>query len=382
MTMNDQIIAEVERQVLGQMRDSATWDEGQATILHEQAEQLRQDAEKLQTSAADTDANATLAATRAQVKRQIAALLAGRAELPTPGMVVPVGALGMGIGAQKIGPPEGVPSEQLTPEQVTSIRDLWETVYALAFDRLTNANAWLRQHRSTLDTAALAPEDKPQPDPLTASPAEESGAHKILPPAGEVSRWPCLECGGDLRWVGEHFDEVAHIATGAEGCPVSALAEPVAEAACEYCTGLLVQVDGAWIHSSSGVPECGPGSDRLTAMPSEVRYLGEERADEPEPGHVPEPRRVTVREGVRRVWESVRQGNQEPVPEAPYGSFGGEWSTLPDPVEEPRPAYPSAPATGPVPAVDPSSRIQLSSHGANDATEKFPPVNGDGGHRG
>ncbi|TDD77711.1 hypothetical protein [Actinomadura rubrisoli] len=42
---------------------------------------------------------------------------------------------------------------------------------------------------------------------------------KAVPSATEVSRWPCPKCGGDLRWVGEHFEEVGHAATGQEACP-------------------------------------------------------------------------------------------------------------------------------------------------------------------
>lgn len=31
--------------------------------------------------------------------------------------------------------------------------------------------------------------------------------------------WPCPTCGGALTWAGEHYEELAHVATGREECP-------------------------------------------------------------------------------------------------------------------------------------------------------------------
>lgn len=204
--MNDDMINEVARQVLDQIRDSATRDETVAAKLHDEAKGYRQQAEAYEARAASAEANALIHETSAQIKRQFTALLAGQPGLPTPGAVVPIGELGMGIGVHRLAPPAGVPLEEMTAEQVTSVRDLMEAVYGLAFDRVAKANEWLRQHRSTLDTATLAPEDVPVPDPLTAAPAEDSGGHTIPPYAEHVGHRVEITTRADERITAKVVD--------------------------------------------------------------------------------------------------------------------------------------------------------------------------------
>ncbi|TDB83421.1 hypothetical protein E1264_28500 [Actinomadura sp. KC216] len=55
--------------------------------------------------------------------------------------------------------------------------------------------------------------------PVESEPCREHGRPDDLSSA-EVSRWPCPKCGGHLKWVGEHLDEIGHVDNGGrEECP-------------------------------------------------------------------------------------------------------------------------------------------------------------------
>jgi hypothetical protein len=84
---------------------------------------------------------------------------------------------GLYIGNQLLGP------QQVTVEQLTAYLETLRSVHTEAWAEGNLIKELLRGHQDTLATRELAPEDQPQPDPLTATPAEESGAHAVVPPA-------------------------------------------------------------------------------------------------------------------------------------------------------------------------------------------------------
>ncbi|GAA4225941.1 hypothetical protein GCM10022254_09150 [Actinomadura meridiana] len=397
--MDETIMTEVTDQIIAQLRDSATWDEKQAAELRAGADrmrgeavQLREQAEEIDVRAGDCDAHAVLFEARGRGKRAHAAQLAGAPVLPTPGEVLPVGGLGMAISTLKM-----IPRKDPSPEELTSYRDLMRQVHETGLHQLQLAEALLREAQRTVITGQLAPEDMPQPDPLTASPGEESGAHKVPP----VLSAPVVE--------------------------------PDADAQCEYCTAPLVRLAGAWTHAATGQQECGPYGD-LTACPIGVTYRGEDEDDAAtQESVVPaQPKPATALKGIKQVAHGLLRRKPAAEPEEgdpiPYqrllgqrvivrrtdGSrsrgvldIAGRDRLVLHPCEEgpaeiavadvvgvlpvraradrpvlvdvPRGEYPSEPVTGPVP-VDPQARQVLpSSHGAKDATEAFPPVIENGG---
>jgi hypothetical protein len=85
------------------------------------------------------------------------------------------------------------------------------------------------QHQRAKDAAdALAKEiaffeEQAERTPPAYDPDAALAATGLMPrdiPANTRSTWPCPSCGGALAWVGEHYEELAHVATGLEECPV------------------------------------------------------------------------------------------------------------------------------------------------------------------
>jgi hypothetical protein len=368
-----EMINEVARQVLDQIRDSATRDETVAAKLHDEAKGFRQQAEAYEARATNAEANALIFETGAQIKRQFTALLAGQPGLPTPGAVVPIGELGMGIGAHKLAPPENLPLEEMTAEQVTSIRDLMEAVYGLAFDRVAKANEWLRQHRSTVDTAVLELEDIPAPDPLTATPAEAE-TQQAEQPAEEPEEHPGIFCHRNVT-----YDLTRRWRTPA--------------------TGEVWTFHGDWDRDEWGPFPLLVGEDGQRTSLRLLAAAGLEVVDEPVhiddltadgeaateaegegPGHGPEPEK---RPGRFRV--SLKRHRPPNAPPAAAVEAGPRATTpdVPAPsavVEEPR-TYPEEPTVPAAPVHPEQARLdELAARMAPD-TEAFARVPGDGDSR-
>lgn len=163
------LTAAVTAEVLGQVRASAAWDEAQARRVRERS------AEAWEIAAA--------------VKRQVADILAGAPVAAD--QVTEDGGLGMRVGPLPLtAPPADAPLEALERHRL-----VLERVYEIALRQMQRTRAEITRRRATLDTAQLAPEDIPGPDPLTATPAEDTGAHRVVvaerhvpvPPA--AARW-------------------------------------------------------------------------------------------------------------------------------------------------------------------------------------------------
>lgn len=62
---------------------------------------------------------------------------------------------------------------------------------------------------------------------IDAPPAQQLAETGLMPKAEQpttvrpttAATWPCPTCGGALTWAGEHYEELAHVATGREDCP-------------------------------------------------------------------------------------------------------------------------------------------------------------------
>lgn len=168
MTDRDEMmIPTVTAQVTAQIRASAAYDEQQAARLRERT------AEGWEAAAA--------------IKRQVADILDGRGL--TAAQVAEAGPLGMKVGPLPLfAPPADAPLEVLEQHRL-----LLERVYEVALRQMQRTRDEITRRRSTLDTAQLAPEDIPRPDPLTAHPAEDSGAHPVVGAAGAHRPVPDLD---------------------------------------------------------------------------------------------------------------------------------------------------------------------------------------------
>lgn len=344
--MTDPMMQQITERVADEIRDSATSNDaraaelrGEATQHRARAAELRTEADGLEQRAKDAEANAATWEMAAQIKRQEAAAMLGRPELPTPGMIAPVGELGMAVGALRM-----VPRPDASPSELESYRDLMESVYTHALTQMNRACDVLRRAQATIETGQLPEEFLPVPDPLSASPAEESGAHQV--PAGFGP--PQVAVVEGTSGTG-----AAHIAVERPA--------PDADATCEYCLAALVRVDGTWLHAETGLVECGTDTGSpLQANPVDVTYRGGDDADAPEPGRVAEeppadPKPDTARRGMRRIARTGRRPKPARTPDAsPYTSFGGHTGHTPDRMVagpatgaawESR-AYPDAPANG------------------------------------
>src|SRR5690606_25891375 len=62
---------------------------------------------------------------------------------------------------------------------------------------------------------------------ISPDPARQLAETGLMPKAEQpttvrpatAATWPCPTCGGALTWAGEHYEELAHVATGREECP-------------------------------------------------------------------------------------------------------------------------------------------------------------------
>ena len=62
---------------------------------------------------------------------------------------------------------------------------------------------------------------------ISPDPAQQLAGTGLMPKAEQpttvrptpAATWPCPTCGGALTWAGEHYEELAHVATGREECP-------------------------------------------------------------------------------------------------------------------------------------------------------------------
>jgi len=86
---------------------------------------------------------------------------------------------------------------------------------AAEVDALTTSIQWAQQQAAALS-------ERISPDPARQL-AETGLAPKAEQPTtvrpSPAATWPCPACGGALTWAGEHYEELAHVATGREECP-------------------------------------------------------------------------------------------------------------------------------------------------------------------
>ena len=86
---------------------------------------------------------------------------------------------------------------------------------AAEVDALTTSIQWAQQQAAALS-------ERISPDP-----ARQLAETGLMPKAEQpttvrpspAATWPCPACGGALTWAGEHYEELAHVATGREECP-------------------------------------------------------------------------------------------------------------------------------------------------------------------
>lgn len=173
--MNNPTQHEARRLVLEQILHSAVRDQ-------KEADQIRQ-----------AQHRAELLDVAVHLKRQVAAALNGEASIPQPDQVHPVGELGMVAGLQMWALPEDATYEDM--EQYAAFT---EQLYSVALNQFNRVRDLMREHRSTLETGVLAPEWLPEPDPLTAAPAEVSGAWGVPPEVGP-EHGDCVRCGRLVR---------------------------------------------------------------------------------------------------------------------------------------------------------------------------------------
>lgn len=300
---------------------------------------------------------AEVSARMATIYEQLAGVVSGT-WLPSPEEVTePAEGLGVGVGIVRWAPPQGA-----SPAQLHQWKAFADALNQVALRQKYRTDDLIRAAHATQVTGQLAPEDLPQPDPLTAAPAgEETGAH-VLPPAPPVP---------------------AGLPAGVE--PLTSV-EPDASAECgRGCGYPLVRLEGTWLHAVTLDAECRPGAGEY-AEPVDVVHRDPAREAEGEP--LPEAaaqqpvKRVTPQETTRKAPRRIRAGLKRTRPEQPSGD--GVVNRVAEAQE--RGAYPDRPVHGPA-MQGPErsggpSALLLPSHGAEDATAVFPPANGDGGGRG
>jgi hypothetical protein len=110
----------------------------------------------------------------AALYRQMFDRVSGLPELPAPGDIAawPWG-LGMQVGRSLYGPPPDA-----TPEEIAAHRETMRALNDVSFEEIKRASDVLRESQSAGEVAA---EEVPQPDPLTATPAEETGGLPVVP---------------------------------------------------------------------------------------------------------------------------------------------------------------------------------------------------------
>ena len=104
---------------------------------------------------------------------------------------------------------------------------------AAEVDALTTSIQWAQQQAAALS-------ERISPDP-----ARQLAETGLMPKAEQpttvrpttAATWPCPTCGGALMWAGEHYEELAHVATGREECPPPATRSTCAEMGCTSCLG-------------------------------------------------------------------------------------------------------------------------------------------------
>jgi hypothetical protein len=320
--VNEHVIDTIREIVIGELRDGATSNEQTAARLRDEALKIRDhaaaQAAELETRAADADANAERWDAAALVKRQMIAQATGATVLPTPGMVVQVGELGLAIGALRM-----MPRADASAEELASFRDLMQAIHAQALHQSELAKGVLRERQATISTGRIAPEDLPQPDPLTAALAAESGG-----------------CAAPLRDVG--------------GLGLPEVGMPAAED------------EGAGEAPEADEPESKPAPPErhVTAREGVRKILADRRRRK-------QGERPPVESGDARPVEVFAS----PVADEPRGPYPSQPAGRVDPLQARLDAAAEA-------MRDPSARqVVPSSHGADEPTEAFPAVqNGD--HRG
>lgn len=313
----------------------------------------------------------------AGIYRQAAGVLSGT-WLPSPDEVTdPAEGLGMAVGIVRWGPPQDA-----TPAQIHQWKAFSDTLHQVSMRQKYRSDDVLPAAHETQMTGPLPQEDLPQPDALTASPAEVTGAHAVaVSAAGPPPDFAGFRPAPDVQ-----AEPDASAECGRPGCGVS-----------------LIRLDGAWLHSGTLDAECRPGQGAINELADPVNVVHRDPARQAEGKLLPEPvpygghvgQRVLIRTtggdrsrgtlhavtGGRLVLDPCEMG-QPVVAVADVGEVspvrspraGGRGSDgVVDRVvglEEQR-AYPDRPVVAPVEAERAS--------GGDDVTEAFPPVAGDGG---
>jgi hypothetical protein len=193
---------------------------------------------------------------------------------------------GMDLGVVLLGPPADA-----TTEQLRAYEQLMQALNVLSMDEIHRARGLRREGQATLSTQQLDPEDVPQPDPLTATPAEETGGLPVVP-----ARLPRRAQGG--RYVrdpdrGKAADQLPQRERGAALDLVQAEhprpPHAVDSCATPSCRRPIRGGEGSWEHVDTGQRLCDVG-DLLgpVALPASIAAARLEQAGRTQPDAVSE----------------------------------------------------------------------------------------------
>ncbi|MFB4312888.1 hypothetical protein [Actinomadura sp. 21ATH] len=172
----------------------------------------------------------------------------GVPELPAPEAIASApGGPGLYVGRALIAPLAE------TPEQMRAYQVAMQRLNEVSLSEATRAANVLRGMQASLQTGELAPEDRPQPDPLTVPPSQMSGGHPIVqfPPAPDRQVAPApVEEPLPRREPGQALD------TAQDRHPV-----PVHAAdACGFCRQPIRHGLHGWEHVETGQAQCETGN--------------------------------------------------------------------------------------------------------------------------
>ncbi|MFG1857500.1 hypothetical protein ACGFJT_37090 [Actinomadura geliboluensis] len=234
----------------------------------------------------------------ATIYRQLAGIVSGT-WLPSPSDVIDISE---GLGA-RVGIVWWAPPEDATPSQLHQWREFCDALHQMAMRQKYLTDYQLPAAHARQTTGQVSPRDTPEPDPLTASPAEEArfrmtaqGQQPQVPPGTGST---CTQCGEPNITLPGRMS--LHQANGSASCPPARGegAESKDEGQCDHCTAPLVLVDGVLLHAGTREPKCSPNGD-LPATPTRVHQGAV--PDDPEPGRTPQvpDKRTSIR------WPSVK----------------------------------------------------------------------------
>lgn len=307
------------------------------------------------TRAAIAEHAAQVNASMAVIYQEVAGILSGTWLPEAADVTEPGEGLGVRVGIIAWAPPQGA-----TPAQLHRWREFCDELQQSAIRQKYLTDDAIPGAHATQATGQLAPEDMPQPDPLTAPPTPGGGAGAVQ--GGASPRRPWTPDRSEVGEDGRRYTVVT-MKRACNGC-----GQPIGDVTSEELDaggagGPLPDVRGE-------CPTCSGGQAPAPAIPN------------------PE----TARHGIRRIARGGKRAKHAPSKKAapsdapsPYASFEGrtpDGAVAAEPAWEPR-AYPDKPANGGGPVEQERSDDPSALMVDGEITQAFPaPVTEDGGDRG